>query len=305
MEKVIDIDSVVSKVDKIFKEVDKKKLKLKNPPKEENKDVEKLSLLLRGRKKETKNVYQSEINHFLRFISYKENPDEWDLRKFFENLENSGYSRSYQQNCWYALKKYFKAKEIPWNLDQDEYPKLERANIKKITLSKEQISKMIEIVKLYGSEKEKVLLALSTTYGLRRSEFCSLTESDINRESNILHIQAKKHGEERYHLIPREIRSYIYPWNFDKYISLSSASLIFNSIIIKANIKKLEGMGIHSIRRALVSELASSDLPPMRIYDFLRWKNRNLGMLTEYDNPDYKKVDKLIFSKHPFLELWR
>jgi len=44
----------------------------------------------------------------------------------------------------------------------------------------------------------------------------------------------------------------------------------------------------------------------MRVYDFGRWKRRKeLGMLGEYDNPDFEEVDRLIFSKHPLLVAWR
>ena len=310
MQTTVDVDKLISQVNQIFEKP--KKIKPDKIPKKRDTIPssepilsEKFNLLLRGRKKETKSVYQSEIAHFIRFTRNKKTPDEWDIRKFLNYLEDKNYSRSYQRNCWYALKKYFKANEFQWTLEINEYPKLERAKIKKITLSKEQVVKMIEAVKLDGSQIEKVFLALCSTYGIRKSEFCSLKEADIDRNSNILHIQTKKGGEERYHLIPKEIRDYIYPWNFDTNISDSKVYLIFNSILAKSKIRKIEGMGIHAIRRGLFTELASTDLPTLRISNFGRWKDRNIGMLAEYDNPDYKKVDKLIFSRHPFLELWK
>jgi len=263
---------------------------------------EKFNLLTRNIKKETKSVYISEINHFLRFSHQKEIPDKWDLRRFFSYLDKNGFSRSYQRNAWYALKIYFKAKELSWPLDKSDYPKLDKSEIKKVTLSKAQVIQMIEVTKLIGTSAEKMLLALASTYGLRRAEICALTENDIDREKHTLFIHTKKGGEKRYHLIPEEIKPYIYSWNFNKRISTTEASLIFDAILFKSGIEKTERMGIHSLRRSLATELSSTDLPPLRIYGFLRWKKRDIGMLAEYDNPDFRKVDEIIFTRHPFLK---
>lgn len=261
----------------------------------------KLELLMRSNKKETKSVYLSEINAFLIFAKGKV-LDEWTVREFFEYLENKGTSRSYQRNCWFALKKYFKANGLPWVLETEDFPKLERNKIKKITLSEAEIISMIEAVKNNGYREERVLLALTATYGLRCVEFCSLTEKDLNRKEHFLHVQAKKGGEERFHLVPEEIKSWIYPWKFSQEIAKSTALSWFDTILQRAKIEKVRGMGIHAIRRGLFTALCSTGLPLMRIYDFGKWKKQaQLGMLAEYDNPDFKKVDLLLFEKHPFL----
>jgi len=267
---------------------------------------DKFNLLLSRRKPETKSVYVSEINKFLNFTKKQGiDIDSWAVRKFFDHLENNEYSRSYQRNAWFALKKYFKALGIPWELDTNEYPQLDKSRVAKVTLSREQVIRMIKIIQSYGSDKEKVLLCLCSVYALRRSEVCGIKEKDINREQNILYIRTKKNGEPRYHLIPEEIRSYIYPWDFDTRISISGASVIFNNILKKAKIKKLPRMGIHSLRRSVITELNSSGIAPMRVYNFARWKRGQFGMLSEYDNPDFREVDKQIFKKHPFLRIWR
>jgi len=303
----IDIDKLIQDLTQTGPKNIKKKVPSRITPNIIQPEVglsEKFRLLTRRNTKETLSVYKSAINRFLRFIKEKESPDEWDLRRFFDHLEKEHFSRSYQRTSWYALKKYFKAKELPWPLDNSDYPQLDKSAIKKPTLSKRQVTQMIQVVKLHGEKDEKILLALTSTYGLRRSEFCSLKEKHINRSSHTLYVQTKKGGESRYHLIPSVIQPYIYPWNFDNRISISGATVIFNAILAKAGIEKEQGMGIHALRRGLATELSSTNLPPMRIYDFLRWKNRSLGMLTEYDNPNFRETDRLIFTKHPFLKVW-
>jgi len=272
--------------------------------KETSSVTEKFNLLMRGNKKETKTTYVSAINHFLRFAKNKI-MDEWCIREFLEHLEKKEYSRNYQRGCWYAIKKYFKAREIPWKLDKGDYPKLDKTKINKPILPKADVIRLIEIIKEIGEPEEKMFLAICSTYGVRRVEVCSLTEQDIDRKENILHIQAAKGGEERYHLIPEEIRPYIYPWNFNKEMSTTHASIIFNDIMEKAEVENERGTGWHALRRRLTTELVSTGLPAMEVYNFTRWKDRSTGMLVEYYNPDFKEVDEKIFKKHPFIEMWR
>ena len=265
---------------------------------------EKFNLLTRNLKRETKSVYASEINHFLRFVRQKSVPDEWDLRKFFAYLDRKGFSRSYQRNAWYAIKTYFRAKGLEWTLEKADYPKMEKSRVTKAILSRNQVVQMIEATKLLGNPSEAMFLALSSTYGLRCSEIIGLTESEVYREAHTLYIETKKGGESRYHLIPSQVRPYLYPWNFDTRISHTKAYTIFNAILQKSGIEKLSGMAWHSIRRSLFTELSSTDLPIMRIANFGRWKLREYGSLPEYDNPDFREVDELIFSKHPFIEIF-
>lgn len=266
---------------------------------------EKFRLLTRRNKKETISVYRSAINRFLRFIKEKENPDEWDLRRFFDYLEKQGFSRSYQRTSWYALKKYLKAKGIEWPLDRSDYPELDKNAIKKPTLTQDQIARMIRVVKSNGDSLEKVFLALGSIYALRKSEFCSLTEENINRTNHTLFVQTKKRGESRHHLIPEQIRPFVYPWSFNKRISSSGAHIMFNAILAKAGIEKKPGLNTHAMRRGVFTALCSTDLPVMRVYNFGKWKRRELGMLAEYDNPDFRETDQLVFTKHPFLRSWR
>lgn len=272
--------------------------------KEEISLSKKFDLLTRGLKRETKSVYASEINRFLSFIRGKKTPDEWDLRRFFAYLDRKGFSRSYQRNAWYAIKTYFRAKGLDWLLEKADYPKMVKSKVTKAILSRDQVVQMIETTKFLGEPEETMFLALSSTYGLRCSEIIGLTESEVYREAHTLYIETKKGGEPRYHLIPKQIQSYLYPWNFDTVISHTKAYTIFNAILQKSGIEKLSGMAWHSIRHSLFTELSSTDLPPMRIANFGKWKDRNIGMLSEYDNPDFREVDELIFKKHPFIGIF-
>lgn len=303
----LDIDSLIKDLTraKFGAKIRKKKVPASPIVRPEIGLSEKFRLITRKNTKETLSVYKSAINRFLRFIQEKEDPDEWDLRRFLENLEENGLSRSYQRTSWFALKKYFKAKGIQWPLDQADYPELDKNAIRKPTLSAEQISRMIRVTRAQGEADERTFLAICSIYAIRKCEFCSLTENNIDRDGHTLYIQTKKRGESRYHLIPQEIRPYVYPWSFNKQISSSGAHIIFDTILAKAGIQKTKGLNTHALRRGVFTTLCSTDLPPMRVYNFGKWKKRELGMLAEYDNPDFRETDRLVFSKHPLLRFWK
>jgi len=266
---------------------------------------EKFRLLTRDLKPESRRTYCSCINRFLRFIKEKESPDAWDLRRFFDDLDKEGISRSYQRVAWQALKIFFEAKGFEWPLTKRDRPKLDRSVIKKPTLSEDEIARMIRAVRADKDPLEMVLIALGSVYALRKSEFCSLIEKNIDRQNHTLFIQTKKRGEPRHHLIPEEIRPFVYPWNFEERVSSSKIHIIFNAILAKAGVKKRPGLNTHALRRGVFTALCSTDLPPMRVYDFGGWKKKEMGMLAEYDNPDFRERDRLVFSKHPFLGRWR
>lgn len=81
-------------------------------------------------------------------------------------------------------------------------------------------------------------------------------------------------------------------------------------IMIKKIGYKLVGdrWGWHSIRRTLATELLLREVSGINILRFMRWSEMSIkgefGMLTLYAKKDQSRVDKEIFSVHPFIDCW-
>ena len=263
---------------------------------------DKLDILLSDKKKETKNVYLSHIRKFVSFTGNKATYDKWDVRRYIAYLREAGYSSNYIKTAWYALKLFYESKDLDWDFKRSDTPKLERDEVKKIVMPPDDVKKLILYTKVNGFPEEKVILALSTTYGLRRAEIASIRNENLDTDTIL--IKTKKHGETRRHLIPSEI-AFIKNFNYDKKMpSVSTISTIFDNLCLRAKIKRQFRQGIHSLRRSLVVALTDAGIPELTMKNFLRWRVRR-DIAQEYYRPDYRKVDTLIFSKHPFLKYWR
>lgn len=264
---------------------------------------DKLDILLSDKKKESKSVYLSQIRKFIKFAGDRARYDKWDVRRYIANLREDGYSSNYIKGSWYALKLFFESRDLPWDFRRGDVPKLERDEVKKIVMPFDDAKRLIEYTRQSGFDDEKVIIALSTTYGLRRSEIASLRSENIDKDT--IFIKTKKHGEARKHLIAKEI-SFIKEFNFDKKMpSTSTTNTIFNSLCLGAKIKRERGQNIHSIRRFLVVYLTGAEIPELMMKNYLRWRVRG-DIAQEYYRPDFREVDSKIFKAlEPILSLWR
>jgi len=263
---------------------------------------DKLSILLSDKKKETRSVYLSQIKKFVTFTGNKVNYDKWDIRRYIAHLREANYSSNYIKTSWYALKLFFESRDLPWEFRRGDTPKLERDEVKKIVMAADDVRKLIFYTRTNGFDDEKVIIALSTIYGLRRAEIASIKNENLDTDTIL--IRTKKHGETRRHLIPQEI-GFIKNFKYDKKMpSVSTISTIFDNLCLRAKIKREFRQGIHSLRRSLVIGLTEAGIPELTMKNFLRWHERG-DIAQEYYRPDFRKVDKMIFEKHPFLLHWR
>jgi len=263
-----------------------------------------LNILLDDLKPETRSVYLTHIRKFKRFVG-RSSYDKWDVKRYINHLRGKGFSSSTINTCWFALKLLFEAEDIPWDMRRRDKPKLESNEFNVPVMPVEDIRKLIGYVRKRGVLDEKVIIALSTTYGLRRAEIAGIRNEDIDEDT--LFIRTKKHGRQRMHLVPEEIR-FIADFDFGKMPATSTLSFKFNSLCKRAGIKREYRQGFHSIRHSLNIELAGTGIPPLRIADFMRWERKDLGELPRYSRAKrsgFKQIDREIFSQHPFLPEWR
>lgn len=67
-------------------------------------------------------------------------------------------------------------------------------------------------------------------------------------------------------------------------------------------------MGIHSIRRSVVTSLYSNtDLKELSVRRFLRWSEggHGMGVMPRYVKTSTEVTDTEVLSKHPFVKMWK
>ena len=253
----------------------------------------------------TQRAYRSILNTYLKFISYKQPFNTVTVNQFLNHLE-SEKSQSYVSSAWSVLKLFFEVYNKPFiNIP---CPKVDLYRQAHPTLSIEDITQLISIVREQGTLQEKAFWAIGTTFGLRNSELCQITQDNINKDK--IFIDTKKGGFPRWHLIPEQIAPQVLNYTF-KPIPIITGWLLFRSIFINHNGGITEkGFSWHSIRRRLIKELDKIDsLTEKDLLIFFRYaqgKGSMIGRYARLDSDEDKlfEIDKKVFQSHPFLRFW-
>lgn len=178
----------------------------------------------------------------------------------------------------------------------------------KIAFSHDEIMALINgAPKLDGNSA--ALVALSTIYGLRRSEMTYLDSDALNLKAKRLRVYTKHGSRIREHIIPDVIIPYLE--HYKPVASDFKLSQMFHEIEEAVGLPERYGTGWHSVRRGVVNALVGAGLDKILIYDFMRWKlSMQFGMLGEYFSEAPETVDQKIFygvekgQGHPFLRAW-
>jgi len=181
------------------------------------------------------------------------------------------------------------------------------AELAELMLSHGKVYSLVTNIRRKGTPAEQFYLAMSTIYGLRRVELAELSASSFDSTLSTVTVQAAKGGEMRTHHVPQEIKPSIRLAINTKSIGYApgTLSLMFINMCQKASVRRGDGVGWHSIRRALNTYLLRDQVPYHVVRDFLRWKASSKDMPGLYFHLESHEVDQIIFEKHPFLEMWR
>lgn len=247
--------------------------------------------------------YPNLASHFIELIGVKEVYTKADAITFLNYLSNSGRSKNTVRWSAYVLRKFYEALGLDFPLKEKELPPLPNSSeISAPVFSVDEVQKLIKVVREKGTPEMKVYLALSTTYGLRRSEMEVIQKSDVALDKILIH--TTKRGAPRWHIIPNEI-GFIAVYPFEP-ITGDHLRTLFLRAQRLARAGHEAGEGYHAIRRQLVTSLLGVGVPPPVVYDFMRWKlSSRLGIMGEYTKLDHNVVDRAVFKSHPFLEAWR
>lgn len=239
--------------------------------------------------------YIERARNFMLYIGGRDCYDSQDARKYLANLKGeSGWVRFNH----YALKGFFDAMKWEWDL---KHPPPETEHPKRLALSSEEITTLINAAKNgMLTERETGLLALSTIYGLRRVELMELRRDNVDFKHHTITIMTAKRGRMRTHLIPDEIFAYVQRFDFRVY-EVSTLNEQFKSALSKCIVKHEDGMGWHSIRRRLYTEMKRRKI----IYrkEFMRWKRKDIDDVYDVAMPE--EIDREVFKNHPFLGAWK
>lgn len=253
---------------------------------------------------------------FLKMLGDGKKPTENDLRRYFVKRRQEGISERTLRKEFFHIKKLCQANSWDFPFEKDDVP-LPEEPVSTVALDIPVIEKLIAARKKY-TERERFFLAVSTIFGCRREELATLERRNIDDES--IFIKTAKHGRPVKHLLPPELRKLSDDYRPRRHTA-DSLTEMFRRICHKAGVEHKSGWGWHSIRRTLVTCLVGlfpkNNLDPALIADYMGWAKSSLSglfggasMVGFYRRPeildsDPYGLDKIVFSIHPFLPLWR
>lgn len=249
---------------------------------------------------QTKSVMLYHAKKYLDFANGADPFDRATVLRYLRHLEvEEKYALNTVRVAGHVIHRLFQVAQVRFPLGKRWLPEVTDAD--KPVSSKAEIRQMIK-AKL--ALDELAFLALSTIYGLRREELKRIQKADIDYKNGTIFIRTCKHGDERTHILPKQITEVLKQHNFDKEYTPNMLSWIWHSIEKKSGLPHKYGSGWHSIRRYLDTVLLEkAGLENTAI--FLRWQiSRSSFMPLHYISKDTKQVDEEVFEVHPVLPLW-
>jgi hypothetical protein len=254
--------------------------------------------------------------NFLAGLKNTESPSESDFRQYFIRRRRAGVSENTLRKEFFHIKKLAQANNWPWPFAKDDTPYPEEEP-QSHPLSLEVIEQMIK-ARNKLSAAERFYLAVATTWIVRREDLSRIQKRDF--DGNVFTIHHSKHGRKVKHLIPEAVRPVFADYRPKKH-EVSALTLMFKSICTKAGVKHQRGWGWHGIRYTLTTAISialpKNNLDPALIADYSGWSRKSMGgffggvsMVGHYRRPeildtDPHGLDKVIYSIHPFLNLWQ
>lgn len=276
--------------------------------------------------------YLGWVQDFLDYIASEDIRDEDAMRAkvqgFMKKMQHKhGYNSSSLRLCWGIIRAFFNRNAVVWPFGRGEAPQVKEPEINAPPLHPDAVNEMIAAVRQDGGPQHRVVLALSSVYGLRRSEIRELagmrieqkrTKDPINMKDRVLYVATLKHGRARSHLIPDLIVPVLKEYDFDLRLSNSVMTQLWYDMEDMTGIEHWPNLGYHSIRRTL-STLLQRHFSAADVMLFLRWKQKGsddrlmnyaatefIGRQgpTSIMHPILSDLDERIFEKHPFLPAW-
>lgn len=218
---------------------------------------------------------------------------------------------SYQRLNYYALKTWFRSLKIPWTLEKEDVPKLEEP--KRLWYTFEEITKLFDYVKKYGTQRDWLLLRVTSIAFSRRKSQIVLRRVDYDTRSGVIKMPSIKRGRQPVIELDPETRKVMDDYllhRSDSYTALfpsrrsrnDQGTLYPTSVnrIVKAYCKAAGVLykGTHAFRRGMVTYFFKRGLREREIFEMGDWKSE--AMVSKYVQlaPEYSQ--KAREAVHPF-----
>ncbi|HEC75658.1 MAG TPA: integrase [Thermoplasmatales archaeon] len=214
-------------------------------------------------------------------------------------LSYSNKSRSTIRQAYFALKFFYE--NVLHERFNEKIPLVKKKVKLPIVLSREEISKMIEIM---GNIKHRLILMFLYYAGLRLDEVVNLRWQDIDFDRDVIHIKKSKGEKERVVFLHPKLRGLLELYGIKKYglvfrsqrgskYNKRTVQQIVRNAAEKAGIKKK--VTPHVLRHSFATHLLEGGANIRYIQQLLGHKNlKSTQIYTHVANKDIKKLANLL-----------
>jgi len=174
--------------------------------------------------------------------------------------------------------------------------------------TKEEIDAMCYTAVMDEKPEQVLRFCIACVYGCRVGELAMLSSESINLNhgSPTISIPTEKKGRRKPQPIPTELLTlFSIPLHPRKVYNIERD---LRRLCKKAGVPRRHRMGIHSVRRSVVTSLYSdTNLKELSIRRFLRWSEsgRDMGVMPRYVKTPVEVTDNDVLKEHPFVQMWK
>lgn len=234
---------------------------------------------LLGQSTSTFNNYIRRIAMFsLHFGELPENIEEEEINEYLVSLarDPKSPSRSSFKHMVYGLRYYYRL--LGMNKRAIALPSIKHDNKLPVILNRSELKELFSTPKLL---KQRIVLTLTYSAGLRAQEVINLKIADIDFERMTIHIRQTKYKKDR--IVPLSptmaigLKKYLkaenpYVWLFNGKQPGSQYSIRGLSWVMRENLKKtsiIKDVNLHSLRHAYATHLLEEGLNIVTLKDLL------------------------------------
>jgi site-specific recombinase XerD len=262
--------------------------------------------------KTTQEQYESRFMTFVKAMNYK-NPayiSTAELKEFLHEYGNRLAAET--QNAMINVLKFYYKYCLKRDFLPSEMPRARMPYFKPQVLSLEEIAAIIGSI---DNEKQRALLSIIYSAGLRRSEAQNLKLSDIDYSRGLLYIKAAKGKKDRFTLLSpsleSSLKSYVEKFNPQIFVfegekagmpySFTSMTEILKRAVYKAGIKKR--VNLHLLRHSFATHILEDGYDTRYLQQLLGHNSiKTTQRYTHLTNESVLKVrspfDKLIIKSN-------
>lgn len=248
--------------------------------------------------------FRREAEKFLARVE-GESPTPEDAENWVAHTKRTRKSVNYQNIAYWAVKRLYIVNKWDFPDSLEVGPRTpEFYQQQTPVFGVPEISKLVLWAKENANPQEAAMIAISTTWGLRREEMRRIEPEDV--QNGIFVVRTGKHGRARAHIIPPEIEPYIRGYDFEPRLSLTYLSNLFMIVCYKGEVPRKDGTSWHGVRRTIAGFLEDKGWAESKIANYLRWSTSRRGMAMRYAmaTREDKEVDQDAYLQLHWLRLW-